>query len=123
MAAKWIELMTGSLEQKKQYKRNVARLEALASPYKETAAALQRYFLYQGAVTDGDILVAMLGDLAELFEDAAAAGTPVRDIVGENPVEFAEEFTAAYGGQRWIDKERTRLIEAIDQAERKEEGQ
>ena len=94
-----------------------------ASPYKETAAALQRYFLYQGGVTDGDILVAMLGDLAELFEDAAAAGTPVRDIVGENPVEFAEEFTAAYGGQRWIDKERTRLIEAIDQAERKEEGQ
>ncbi|MFJ2618965.1 DUF1048 domain-containing protein [Glutamicibacter sp. NPDC087344] len=121
MASKWIEMVTGPLEQKKQYKNNVARLQSLKPPYAEAAAALQRYFLYQGGVTDGDTLVTMLGDLAELFEDAAEAGTALREIVGENPVEFAEEFTAAYGGQRWIDKERARLIEAIDQAERKEE--
>lgn len=29
MATKWIEMMTGSLEQKKQYKLNIARLKAL----------------------------------------------------------------------------------------------
>ena len=29
MVAKWIEALTGSLEQKKQYKRDKARIEAL----------------------------------------------------------------------------------------------
>ena len=29
MAAKWIEALTGSLEQKKQYKQDKARIEAL----------------------------------------------------------------------------------------------
>ena len=32
MAVKWIELVTGPLEQKKQYKRYRARMEALPEP-------------------------------------------------------------------------------------------
>lgn len=123
MAAKWIETLTGSLEQKKQYKQSVARLKALPQPYAETATALQRYFLYQGGVTDGDILVDMLSDLADLFESAAAEQTPIREVVSDDPVEFAEEFTKAYGGERWIDKERNRLIESINRAETESERQ
>ena len=34
------------------------------------------------------------------------------------PVDFVESFAEAYGGQRWIDKERARLTKAIDDAER-----
>jgi hypothetical protein len=34
MAARWIELATGSLEQKKQYKQYRARIEALPEPYR-----------------------------------------------------------------------------------------
>ncbi|GAA1409672.1 hypothetical protein AUR04nite_23820 [Glutamicibacter uratoxydans] len=123
MAAKWIETFTGSLEQKKQYKLSSARLKALPRPYAETAAALQRYFLYQGGVTDGQILVDMLSDLADLLEAAAAEQTPIRDIVSDDPVEFAEDFTKAYGGERWIDKERNRLIESINRAESESERQ
>ena len=33
MAAKWIEILTGSLEQKKQYKQDKARIDALPEPY------------------------------------------------------------------------------------------
>ena len=33
MAAKWIETLTGSLEQKKQYKQYKARIDALPEPY------------------------------------------------------------------------------------------
>ncbi len=51
----------------------------------------------------------MIGDFADLWERAAADGTPVRDIVGDDPVEFAETFPQAYTGKRWIDKERARL--------------
>ncbi len=73
--------------------------------------------MYYGGVTDGDVMMTMLGDLADLWERAAADGTPVRDIVGEDPVEFAEAFARAYSGKEWIDKERARLRKAVADAE------
>ncbi|MFH8251927.1 DUF1048 domain-containing protein [Microbacterium sp. B2969] len=118
MAAKWIEALTGSLEQKKQYKGFRARMDALPEPYREVANAMHRYFMYYGGVTDGDTLVTMMGDLVDLWERAAADGTAVRDIVGSDPVDFAETFAQAYGGTQWIDKERSRLAKAVDDAER-----
>jgi DNA-binding ferritin-like protein (Dps family) len=121
MAAKWIEAVTGSLEQKRQYKKDKARLDGLPEPYATAAKALHRYFMnYGGIITDGDTLIVMFGDFADLWECAAADETPVRDIVGDDPVEFAETFAQAYGGRRWIDKERDRLNKAIDGAERVE---
>ena len=117
MAAKWIEALTGSLEQKKQYRQYKARIEALPEPYRAAAKALDRYFMYSGGMTDGDTMIQMLSDSADLWERAAADGTPVRDIVGDEPATFAEEFTAAYSGKQWIDKERARLNKAIDEAE------
>jgi DNA-binding ferritin-like protein (Dps family) len=58
--------------------------------------------------------VSMLEDLADLFEQSAATGTPIRALVGENPVEFAETFLQNYSEGQWINKERERLINAID---------
>ena len=114
MAAKWIELVTGSLEQKKQWRQYKARVKALPEPYRGTADAVERYFMASGSITvDGDTLVTMFGDLADLWERAATDGTPVREIVGDDPVEFAETFAQAYSGKRWIDKERTRLTDTI----------
>jgi DNA-binding ferritin-like protein (Dps family) len=120
MVAKWIEALTGSLEQKKQYKQNVARIEALPEPHRTAAKAMHRYFMYYGGITDGDTLVTMFGDLADLWDRAAADGTPVRAIVGDDPVEFAETFAQAYEGKRWIDTERARLTKAIEDAEKEE---
>ena len=120
MAAKWIETITGSLEQKKQYRQYKARIEALPEPYGTTAKAFERYFMYYGGITDGDTLITMFTDLADLWERAAVDGTPVRDIVGDDPAEFAETFAQAYTGEKWIDKERARLNKAIDDAEGKD---
>ena len=120
MAAKWIEIFTGSLEQKKQWKQYKARLEALPEPYNAAAKAIERYLMVSGGITDGDTLVTMFGDFADLWERAAVDGTPVRDIVGDDPVEFAESFAQAYSGKQWIDKERARLTTAIEDAERTE---
>ncbi|QNE33758.1 DUF1048 domain-containing protein [Leifsonia shinshuensis] len=121
MAAKWIELVTGSLEQKKQYRQIKGRLDALPEPYNGVAKALNRYLMYNGGIVDGDTILTMMTDFVELWERAAADGTPVREIVGDDPVEFAEAFAAAYVGTRWIDKERARLTEAVDAAEREQE--
>jgi DNA-binding ferritin-like protein (Dps family) len=121
VAAKWIEALTGSLEQKKEFKQYRARIKALPEPYGTAAQAFQRYFTYYGGITDGDTLLKMFGDFADLWERAAADGTPLREIVGDDPVEFAEIFAQAYTGKHWIDKERARLTKAIEDAERQEQ--
>lgn len=122
MVAKWIETLTGSLEQKKQYKHDRARIDGLPEPYGSSAKAVHRYLLVSGAVVDGDVLITMFGDLADLWERAAVDGTPVREIVGEDPVEFAESFARAYAGKQWLDKERATLTKAIEDAEREAHG-
>ncbi|MFF2371590.1 DUF1048 domain-containing protein [Agromyces sp. NPDC058110] len=121
MAAKWIEVLTGSLEQKKQYRQYKARIAALPEPYRTAASAFERYFMYNGGITDGDsdLMITMLGDFADLWERAVADGTPVAEIVGADPVAFAEDFSAAYEGKRWIDKERNRLTKTIEDLEGK----
>ncbi|MDX2378054.1 DUF1048 domain-containing protein [Microbacterium sp. LRZ72] len=117
MAAKWIEVITGSLEDKKRYRRYKARVSALPESHRTAATALERYLMYAGAITVGDTMLRMLDDLADLFEQGAADGTPVREIVGDDPVEFGETFLQNYSDGQWINKERRRLVEAIEQAE------
>jgi DNA-binding ferritin-like protein (Dps family) len=122
VAAKWIELVTGSLEEKKQYKQYRVRINALPEPYVTAAKALHRYFMYDAGTPDGDVALKMMADFTELWERAAADGTPVRDIVGEDPVEFADAFVLAYTGKRWIDKERDRLTKTIERAEKAQQA-
>ncbi|WBU36961.1 DUF1048 domain-containing protein [Homoserinibacter sp. YIM 151385] len=117
----WIEKIIGPLDQKKQYRQSQARIEALPAPYAAAAKAVQRYLTYSGGIVDGETLVQLNVDHADLWERAAADGTSVRDIVGEDPVGFAEDFARAYQGRQWIDKERTRLTDAIDRAARDQE--
>jgi DNA-binding ferritin-like protein (Dps family) len=114
MAAGWMEQITGSIEQKRRYRQYKARTERLPANYHTAIDALERYLNYFGSITKGDILASMLEDLADLFEQSAANGTPIRALVGENPVEFAETFLQNYSEGQWINKERERLINAID---------
>ncbi len=65
-------------------------------------------------------ITANIDDLAELFEGAAADGTPVREVVGDDPVEFVDAFKSNYGIGSWITKEQKRLAAAIEQAEKEE---
>lgn len=122
MATGWIEKITGSLEQKKQYRQYKARTERLPANYRMAIDALERYLMYFGSITKGDVLLSMLDDLAGLFEQSAANGTPIREIVGEDPVEFAETFVRNYSEGQWINKERERLINDIDRAAAEDTG-
>ena len=122
MATGWIEQLTGSFEDKKRYRQYKARTEQLPANYRTAIEALDRYLNYFGAISKGDILLAMLEDLADLFEQSAADGTPIREIVGEDPVEFAETFIKNYADGQWINKERARLISAIERAAGEDPG-
>lgn len=116
MAAGWVERVTGSFEDKKRWRQYKARKEQLPASYRTAIDGLERYFMYAGAIVKGDVMMQMLEDLADLIEQAAADGTPIRDIVGDDPVEFAETFIQNYSDGQWINKERKRLTDSIDQA-------
>jgi DNA-binding ferritin-like protein (Dps family) len=111
-----IEKVVGDFDDKKRWRAYKARTKQLPANYRAAIEALERYLTYFGAITKGDILLSMLEDLADLFEQSAADGTSIRAIVGEDPVEFAETFLRNYTEGQWINKERSRLTEAIDQA-------
>lgn len=116
----WIEKLTGSLEQKKQYKQAVARIDALPEPHRAAAKAYQRYVMYAAGFLDGDTLVTLFTDFADLWERTAADGVPLHEIVGDDPVAFGEDFIAAYTGRQWIDKERARLVAAVENAQKEQ---
>lgn len=114
MAASWIESVIGSLEQKKQYRLYKARVRRLPADYRTAFEAVERYLMYAGGIAKGDVVMRMYRDLVDLFEESAASGTPIRGIVGDDPVEFVEAFVANYSDGAWINKERARLNDAID---------
>ena len=122
MAAKWIETLTGSLEQKKQYKQDKARIDALPEPYAHRREGdapvlhvLRRHHRRRHPRSRCSATSPTCGSAPP------STGRPSREIVGDDPVEFAETFAQAYTGKQWIDKERARLNKAIDDAEREEQ--
>jgi DNA-binding ferritin-like protein (Dps family) len=71
------------------------RVRQLPENYRTTVDAVERYLMFI-APRDRDSAESKSEDLADLFEQAAADGTPVREIVGDDPVEFVETFVANY---------------------------
>ncbi|MFZ0492510.1 MAG: DUF1048 domain-containing protein [Acidimicrobiia bacterium] len=109
-----IKKVVGDFGDKKRWREYKARMKELPTNYRAAIEALERYVTYFGAITKGDVLVSMLEDLADLFEQSAADGTSIRAVVGDDPVEFAETFVQNYSAGQWINKERERLINAIN---------
>jgi DNA-binding ferritin-like protein (Dps family) len=110
MLSKFISKVVGEKGQWREYK---ARVRQLPPSYRTAVDALERYLNYFGTGGDG---TAMYADLVDLFEQSAANGTPIRQIVGEDPVEFIETFVRNYPKGQWIIRERERLTKAIERA-------
>jgi DNA-binding ferritin-like protein (Dps family) len=97
---------------KRRWREYKARVRQLPGNYRAAVDAFERYLMYFGP-GDGDSAASMFEDLADLFEQGAADGTPIREIVGEDPVEFIEAFLRNYPQGQWINRERERLTNAI----------
>lgn len=115
------DLATKVIGDKRRWRAYKARTRQLPADHRTAVDALERYLMHFGP-TDGDSAASMYEDLADLFERAAADGTPVRDVVGQDPVEFAEAFLRNYTEDGWVAKERERLVNAIERAESGEAG-
>lgn len=113
------DLTSKVLGDKRRWKAYKARVKALPVGYRTAVEGIERYLMYTGP-SDGESLSVMLEDLADLFEQSAAANTPIREIVGDDPVEFAEAFKRNYGLGAWLSKEQQRLTGTIQRAEREQ---
>lgn len=80
---------------KRRWRAYKARVRQLPENYRTTVDAVERYLMFF-APRDRDCAESEFEDLPDLFEQAAADGTPVREIVGDDPVEFVETFVANY---------------------------
>ena len=102
---------------KRRWRAYKARVRQLPENYRAAVDAIGRYLMHF-VPADGDSVASEFEDLVDLFEQAAADRTPIRDIVGDDPVEFAEAFAENYtkGGYA-PDRARKRLIAAIKLAE------
>ena len=116
MAISISDISTKLIGDKKRWRQYKARVAALPLSHRTAVAGIERYIMYTGP-SDGDQLMRMLEDLADLFEQTAADGTSVRTVVGNEPIAFAEEFKANYGLGSWLSKEQQRLVDAIDKAD------
>ena len=104
---------------KRRWRAYKARVRQLPENYRTTVEAIERYLMHFGPM-DGDSAASVLEDVADLFERAAADGTPIREIVGEDPVEFVEALVGNYEKGGYVTRERERLTNAIKRAEEEE---
>ena len=101
MAKSILELLVGDLEEKRVYRAFMKRVNALPEDYRFAYKKMQNY-LYSYGSSNSDIgtfvdnSTNMFTDLLELFEQNAAAGVPVQEVVGEDLAGFCDELAAAW---------------------------
>jgi DNA-binding ferritin-like protein (Dps family) len=112
------KLILKVVSEKRQWRQHKARTRQLPANYRTAVEALERYLMYAGPGGDGARAASMFDDLLDLFEQSAASGIPIREIVGDDPVEFLEAFVQNYPDGQWRVRQRERLDHAIDRAAR-----
>jgi len=114
-----IGVVVGPKREWRAYKR---RVKALPPPYRAAVDAVETYLMHFGP-EPWESAASLLDDVAELFERAAADGTPIRDIVGDDPVEFVDALIRNYDKGGYVARQQRRLIDGIDQAAALEHGE
>jgi DNA-binding ferritin-like protein (Dps family) len=110
-------LLAKVIGNKRRWRAYKARVKELPENYRAAVDAIERYLNYCGGLTEANSIESLFEDLADLFERAAADGTPIREVVGADPVEFIEALVQNYEKGGYLARERKRLIDAIDRAE------
>jgi len=101
-----LELIKKMIEDKKEYKQQMARVEALPEDYRFVFKKIQGY-MWNFAGGDGSDMLKTQYDLIELFEVSAADGKQVLDVTGEDVVGFCDELLR--GTKMWTDNFRKKL--------------
>lgn len=114
-------MLSKMIGDKRRWRRYKARVRELPPNYRAAVDAVERYLMHFGSM-EPDSAASLFEDVADLFEQAAADETPIREIVGEDPVEFVDALIRNYSKGGYVDRERERLTTAIDRAAGEDPG-
>ncbi len=93
-------------EEKRRFRRQQARANALPEEYRYVYRQIQRYIWWgYSAYSGGDVVdwMPLFADLLDLFETGVAEGKPVLDVTGEDVAAFCDELlrsAKAYTGNQ-----------------------
>mgnify|MGYP005984508965 CR=1 FL=1 len=85
--------------EKKQYRKVKKEMKELPKPYAETLEALEKY-MWNFAKTSK--FMDVLEELLQIFQENAAEGVPVGNVIGDDPVTFADTIMAQYPDELWL---------------------
>lgn len=92
MIDNFVRLIIGDLDEKREYKQMMKRVDALPKDYSFAFKKIQKY-MYSIGAPDGNMT--MFTDLVDLFEVSAADGRPVIDVIGSDVDKFCDELMSA----------------------------
>jgi len=100
---KIIDTIVGSLEEKRDYKKNEARAKALPAEYAQAYKEIKNYIFH----TSGILTMDPLKSLVDLLEEAAAEGKSVLEVTGPDVAAFADELVR--GEKSYKDQQSAKL--------------
>lgn len=105
------KLIVGAKSDKDEYQKLQQRAESLPDDYRFVFKKMQQYMMNFAGGSGMDI-VSLCKDLIEMFEQGAADGRKVSEIIGDNPAEFCDELMR--NANTWTDKLRQKLNDSIN---------
>lgn len=105
-----IKFIKKMVNDKKEYKEQMKRVEALPKDYRFVFKKMHEY-MWSFAGGDGSNMLKTQLELIELFESKALEGKHVFEVTGEDVVGFYDEFMR--DTKKWTDKYCERLNESI----------
>ena len=103
---------------KMRWRKYKSRISQLPQNYRTAVEAIERYMMHF-VPTDGEASISMFEELADRFEQAAAQGTPIGEIVGPDPGEFVVALVQNYIDGGYVPAQaRKKLTDAIAHAEK-----
>ncbi|WP_175989512.1 DUF1048 domain-containing protein [Bacillus sp. Marseille-Q1617] len=108
---KFIEKITGSMADKREWRAMETRAKTLPSKYLNAYKAIQKYMWTAGGLTDWKDMSRIFNGILDLFEEGAAEGKEVTDLTGEDVAAFCDELVK--DSETWNDKHRAKLNDTI----------
>lgn len=105
------EKISGSMDDKREWKELEARSQALPSEYHNAYNAIKKYIWTSDSPSDWKDISRIFGGIIDLFEEGAAEGKKVTDLTGEDVAAFCDELVK--DSITWRDKYRAKLNETI----------
>ncbi|MGR3742015.1 DUF1048 domain-containing protein [Companilactobacillus sp. DQM5] len=100
---------------KKAYKEFKAEIKKLPKEYQIAFNSLQSYMWnFWG----DDNFQEAFDELLHLFQESSMDNIPIKDIVGDDPVKFADELMSQYSDHLWIIKIQNKLRKEFKQLEK-----